>query len=98
MVGIWTLALSIVVLAGSVAATVVALRSENQIAIMLALDAAVLSGVGVLLNIFSAGELQLTAILCFVVLPALAALAGALLGRVRPTPRMRYESTQQTAR
>jgi len=98
MVGIWTLVLSVVVLAGGVAATVVALRSENQIAIMIALDAAVLSGVGVLLNVFSAGELQLTGILCFVVLPAAAAVAGALLGWLRPTPRMRYESTQQPAR
>ncbi|WP_382304836.1 hypothetical protein [Herbiconiux sp. UC225_62] len=98
MVGIWTLVLSIVVLAGGVAATVTALRSENQIAIMLALDAAVLSGVGVLLNVFSMGELQLTAILCFVVLPALAAVAGAVLGRFRPTPRMRYESTQIASR
>jgi hypothetical protein len=98
MVGIWTLVLSVVVLAGGVVATVVALRSENQIAIMLALDAAVLSGVGVLLNIFSAGELQLTGIVCFIALPALAAVVGALLGRFRPTPRMRYESTQLATR
>jgi hypothetical protein len=98
MVGIWTLLLSVVVLAAGVIATVVALRSENQIAIMLALDAAVLSGVGVLLNVFSAGELQLTAILCFVVLPAAAAVAGALLAWRRPTQRLRYESTQQAFR
>ncbi|MCS5719000.1 hypothetical protein N1027_12730 [Herbiconiux sp. CPCC 205763] len=98
MLGIWTLVLSLVVLAGGIAATAIALRSENQIAIMVALDAAVLSGVGVLLNVFSAGELQLTGIVCFIVIPAVAAAAGALLGRFRPTPRLRYESTQPAAR
>lgn len=81
MISIWTFLLSLVILAASVTVVVYAFRTGNRIGIVLALDAAIVSALGLLLNATTRGELQPTDLLIFCVMPLAFAVAAAAVCR-----------------
>ena len=85
MISIWTFLLSLLLFFVSLAAAVYSFRVGNPIAIVLALDAALISALGLLLNATTRGELTGTDLLVFCALPLALALGAAAVCRfLRP--------------
>ena len=86
MISIWSFLLSLIILAASVAVVIYSVRNGNRVAIVLALDAALISALGLLLNATTRGELISTDLLVFCVLPfVFAAVAAAICRFWRPS-------------
>ncbi|GGF19689.1 hypothetical protein [Subtercola lobariae] len=81
MISIWTFLLSLVIFFASVAAVIYSFRDGNRIAIVLALDAGIISALGLVLNATTRGELMGTDLLVFCALPLAFAIAAAALCR-----------------
>ena len=81
MISIWTFLLSLVIFVVSVAAVAYSFRTGNRFAIVLALDAAIISALGLLLNATTRGDLVLSDQLVFCALPLAMALGAAAICR-----------------
>jgi hypothetical protein len=81
VISIWTFLLTLVIFLVSVAAIVYSFRNGNRIAIVLSLDAGIISVLGLVLNATTRGELQGTDLLVFCLLPLVFALAAAAICR-----------------
>ncbi len=81
MIGIWTLLLSVATILIAATGAFFAFRSASRIAIVLGVDAVVLSVLGVVLNSTTRGELALVDILIFIALPLALAVAAVIVGR-----------------
>ncbi|UFS59412.1 hypothetical protein [Subtercola endophyticus] len=87
MISLWSFLVSLVIFFASLGAAVYSFRDGNRIAIVLALDAAIISALGLLLNATTRGELQTSDLLVFCALPlALAIAASAICRFYRPAP------------
>ena len=81
MISIWTFLLTLVIFLVSLAAVIYSFRTGNRIAIVLALDASIISALGLVLNATTRGELGPTDLLVFCALPLAFALVAAALCR-----------------
>jgi hypothetical protein len=81
VISIWTFLLTLVIFLVSVAVIVYGFRDGNRIAIVLSLDAGIISALGLVLNATTLGELQATDLLVFCALPLVFALAAAAICR-----------------
>ena len=92
MIGLWTLLLSVVVLAVTIAAAVLCFRSGHRVAVVLGLDAAIIAGLGILLNSTTSGELLGSDVLIFTALPVVLAVVGSVLALRGQNSDERYQS------
>jgi len=90
MVGIWSLLISITLLAFTIAAAVICFRSGNRVAIVLGLDAALIAALGILLNSATRGELSGLDLLIFGLLPIVFAAIGVVIAFRRDEQDTRY--------
>jgi hypothetical protein len=81
VISIWTFLLTLVIFLVSVAAVVYGFRNGNRVAIVLSLDAGIISALGLVLNATTRGELQGTDLLVFCVLPLVFALGAVAICR-----------------
>ncbi|MCU1479754.1 MAG: hypothetical protein JWQ19_540 [Subtercola sp.] len=87
MISLWSFLLTLIIFLASIGAAVYSFRNGNRVAIVLALDAAIISALGLLLNATTRGELQNTDLVVFCALPlALAIGAAAICRFYRPAP------------
>ncbi|TAJ46073.1 MAG: hypothetical protein EPO52_16075 [Herbiconiux sp.] len=90
MIGIWTLLISLALLAITITAAVICFRSGNRIAIVLGLDSALIAALGILLNSATRGELSWLDLLIFGALPIVFAVIGVLISLRRTDQDERY--------
>ncbi len=90
MVGIWTLLISVALVAITIAAAVICFRSGNRIAIVLGLDSALIAALGILLNSTTRGELTGLDLLIFGALPIAFAVVGVIIALRRGEQDVRY--------
>jgi len=93
MIGIWTLLISIALLAITVTAAVICFRSGNRVAIVLGLDAALIAALGILLNSATRGELSGFDLLIFGALPIAFAVVGLVIALRHDEQDARYTTT-----
>lgn len=94
MVGIWTLLVSLLVLTFVGFSARAVLRSGNQIAFVLAVNAILAALLGVVLNVTAVGELRPLDLILFCALPAVFAVAAWIVASRFPDTTERYERTE----